>query len=117
MMAYIAPFFWMVNQGSVLLTSVAVIVGFGVIWPSYGSVLGTLFAESFPAEVRYTGVSLGYQVGAALVGGPLPLIATALLALYGGSTLPIVVFIIVCGAISVVAVGVTRDRSGMSLDD
>jgi MFS family permease len=117
MMAYIAPFFWMVNQGSVALAAVAVVVGFGVIWPSYGSVLGTLFAESFPAEVRYTGVSLGYQVGAALVGGPLPLIATALLALYGGSTLPIVVFIIVCGAISVVAVGVTRDRSGMSLDD
>ena len=56
--------------------------------------LGTFFAESFPPNVRYTGVSLGYQVGAALVGGPMPLIATALLARYDGSYVPVAVFIV-----------------------
>ena len=88
-----------------------------MIWSTYGSVLGTFFAESFPADVRYTGVSLGYQVGAALVGGPMPLIATALLASYGGSYVPVIVFLVACGLVSLVAVGLTKDRSGLPLDD
>ena len=117
MMAYIPVFFWMLGQGSSSLATVAVVLGFGVIWSSYGSVLGTFFAESFPASVRYTGVSLGYQVGAALVGGPMPLIATALLAMYGGSYVPIIVFLLACALVSLIAVSVTRDRSGQNLDD
>lgn len=115
-MLYIIPYFWLLNQGSWWLSAIAVTIGFAIIWPTYGSVLGTFFAESFPADVRYTGVSLGYQVGAAVVGGPLPLIATALAAHYGGSYVPIGLFIIGCGVISMVAVGFTKDRSGEELD-
>jgi MFS family permease len=116
-MVYVLPFFWLMNQGSVWLCALAVIVGFSLIWPIYGSVLGTFFAESFPPDVRYTGVSLGYQVGAAIVGGPMPLIATALLAYYGGSYLPVGLFVIGCGVISLIAVGGTSDRSAGRLDD
>jgi metabolite-proton symporter len=116
-MAYVLPFFWLMNQGSPWLAGLAVILGFSVIWPSYGSVIGTFFAESFPPDVRYTGVSLGYQVGAAIVGGPMPLIATALMAYYSGSYLPVGIFIIACGVVSLIAVSRTTDRSGQSLDD
>ncbi|MCE1238096.1 MAG: MHS family MFS transporter [Hyphomicrobiales bacterium] len=117
MMAYIPLFFWLLSQHSPMIATLAIVVGFSVIWSTYGSVLGTFFAESFPADVRYTGVSLGYQVGAALVGGPMPLIATALLASYGGSYVPVIVFLVACALVSLVAVGVTRDRSGLPLDD
>lgn len=116
-MIYVLPFFWLMNQGSVWLCALAVIAGFSLIWPICGSVLGTFFAESFPPDVRYTGVSLGYQVGAAIVGGPMPLIATALLAYYGGSYLPVGLFVICCGVISLIAMGGTADRSGEHLDD
>ncbi|HTO34577.1 MAG TPA: MFS transporter [Pararhizobium sp.] len=116
MMIYILPYFWLLNQGSWVLATLAVIVGFSVIWSAYGAMIGTLFAESFPADVRYTGVSLGYQVGAAIVGGPLPLIATALLAHYNGSYVPVGVFIIACGVVSLVALACTKDRSGAELD-
>ncbi len=37
-----------------------------------------LFAELFPVEVRYSGASLGYQLGAIFGGGFAPIIATAL---------------------------------------
>lgn len=74
------------------------------------------FAESFPAAVRYTGVSLGYQVGAALFGGPLPLIATALVARYN-STLPVGFVVIAFGVIALIALAFTRDRTGQPLDD
>jgi MFS family permease len=117
MVIYTVPYFWLLNQGSWLVATLAVVIGFAIIWSTYGSVLGTFFAESFPADVRYTGVSLGYQVGAAIVGGPLPLIATALLAKYNGSYLPIAVFIAACGVISLIAVACTTDRSGQQLDD
>lgn len=116
-MAYVLPFFWLMNQGSVWLCTAAVIVGFSFIWPIYGAVLGTLFAESFPAEVRYTGVSIGYQVGAAIVGGPMPLIATALLAYYDKNYMSVGLFIIGCGVISLIAVSRAVDRSGKPLDD
>ena len=37
-----------------------------------------LFAELFPVEVRYSGASLGYQLGSVVGGGFAPIIATAL---------------------------------------
>jgi MFS family permease len=115
-MIYIVPYFWLINQKSFLLLAVAVTVGFGVIWSMYGAVLGTFFAESYSADVRYTGVSLGYQIGAALVGGPAPLIATALLAGFNQSYLPVGLFVIACGIVSLVAVSLSKDRSGQPLD-
>jgi len=114
--AFIVPFFWLINQGTFFSLTIAAVIGFGVIWTSYGSVIGTFFAESFPAEVRYTGVSLGYQVGAAIAGGTAPLIATALLAEYDGAYLPVALFIGVCAVISIVAVAFAKDRSGQELD-
>lgn len=80
------------------------------------AVLGTFFAESFPADVRYTGASLGYQVGAAIAGGPVPLIAMAIVAganNYAG----IGVLIGACALLSVVAVLFAKDRTGQPLDD
>jgi MFS family permease len=38
-----------------------------------------LFAELFPAELRYSGASIGYQLGAILAGGFAPMIATWLM--------------------------------------
>jgi MFS family permease len=116
MLLYILPYLWMLNQNSTAMLIVATVVGFGVIWPMYGAVIGTLFAESYSPDVRYTGISLGYQIGAALVGGPAPLIATWLLRQYNGSYVPIGVFIMICGAISLVAVSFAKDKHNQNLD-
>lgn len=115
-MLYILPYFWLLNQKSVPLLIVAVVVGFGVIWSMYGAVLGTLFAESYSADVRYTGVSLGYQIGAALVGGPAPLIGTWLLKEYNGSYVPVGLFIMACGVISLISVSFAKEKHGQDLD-
>jgi metabolite-proton symporter len=116
-MVFIVPFFWLIGQNSFGSLLLAVVVGFGVIWPMYGAVLGTFFAESYSAEVRYTGVSLGYQVGAAIVGGPAPLIAAALLLGFGGNYLPVGLFICACAVVSLVAMAFAKDRSGKPLDE
>ncbi len=113
---YAYPFLWMMNQQSFGWLLAALVIGFSIIWASYGSVLGTFFAESFPADVRYTGASLGYQVGAAIAGGPVPLIATAIVA-DGNQYAGVAVLIAACAIISIVAVLFAKDRSGQQLDD
>ena len=67
-----------------------------------------LIAESFPARLRYSGASLGYQLASVIAGGPAPLIAAALFARYHSGT-PIAVFITICAVISVVAAALLQD--------
>lgn len=66
-----------------------------------------LFAELFPATVRYSGASLGYQLGAVVGGGLAPIIATALFAHYG-STIPIAIYLLGVCMISLVCVAMLR---------
>ncbi|MFE7423347.1 MFS transporter [Rhodococcus sp. NPDC057529] len=115
-MAFVLPFFWLLNQGSVALLFVAVVVGFAVVYPMSGAVMGPLFAENFPPEVRYTGISLGYQLGTALVGGTLPLIATIMLATFNDSYIPIALFIVACGIVSLTAIAFAKEGRGRDLD-
>ncbi|HRL49518.1 MAG TPA: MFS transporter [Propioniciclava sp.] len=112
---YIVPYFWLVNLMNVPILVLSTVVGFGAIWSVYGALMGTFLAESFTADVRYTGISLGYQVGAALVGGTAPLIATALVGTTNNYPL-IGIFIGFCAVVSFISVWFTRDRSGQVLD-
>ncbi|STV32946.1 shikimate and dehydroshikimate transport protein [Klebsiella pneumoniae] len=75
----------------------ATIVAFGILWAPVTAVLGTLCSEIFSANVRYTGITLGYQLGAALAGGTAPLIATGLLAKYDGDWRPVAIYLGVYG--------------------
>ncbi|MDA8248341.1 MAG: MFS transporter [Rhodospirillales bacterium] len=67
-----------------------------------------LIAESFPARLRYSGASLGYQLASIVAGGPAPMIAAALFAHYHSGT-PIAVFISVCAVISIIAAALLTD--------
>ncbi len=58
-----------------------------------------LFAELFPVEVRYSGASLGYQLGSVVGGGFAPIVATALFAHFQSSR-PIAVYLFIMCAIS-----------------
>lgn len=81
---FAAPFFLLLDLGMNWALYVAVIIGLSVAWPPVTATLGTLMSETFSTRVRYTGVTLGYQIGAALAGGTAPLIATFLLSRFGG---------------------------------
>lgn len=105
------PYFWMIQQGSVALLIIATVIGLGIIWAPITAVLGTMFSEIFDAKVRYTGISLGYQIGAALAGGTAPLVATALLARFDNSYVPVALYIVFTALISLVAIWAVKDRS------
>ncbi|KZM58655.1 MFS transporter [Geobacillus stearothermophilus] len=117
MIIYAFPYFWLLQQKSVALLIIATVIGLGIIWAPITAVLGTMFSEIFPSHVRYTGISLGYQIGAALAGGTAPLIATALLAAYGNSYVPVALYIIFVSLVSLIAVWSVRDRKQQELDE
>lgn len=117
MIFFAFPYFWLIHQESVFLLFLATIIGLGIIWAPITAVLGTMFSEIFSANVRYTGISLGYQIGAAVAGGTAPLIATALLIRFNNSYIPVALYIILTALISLVAIWTVKDRSNEELDE
>ncbi|KWX00858.1 Shikimate transporter [Carbonactinospora thermoautotrophica] len=78
------PLFWLVDTGKSMLILVAMVLGAAGSAALFGPML-TYFAELFGPALRYTGVGIGYQLGAVLGGGLSPLIANRLVAATGGS--------------------------------
>lgn len=101
---FIVPWFMLLNTGTTWGIVLATVIAFGVLWAPVTAVLGTLCSEIFSANVRYTGITLGYQLGAALAGGTAPLIATGLLAKYDGDWVPVAWYLGVTVAISLIAI-------------
>jgi hypothetical protein len=72
----------MVNTGSLVAITVAKVVA-EVFGAMVYAPLAVILAMSFGVDVRYTGVSIGYQFAAILGGGFAPFIAAALFAASG----------------------------------
>jgi hypothetical protein len=61
-----------------------------------------LYSEMFPAEVRYTGASMGYQIGG-MLGGLVPLLASALLIRYDNASWPMAALLVIIALVSLVS--------------
>lgn len=77
-------FFPLIETGSPLLIAVSITMEMVLISLMYGP-QAALFAELFPVRLRYSGASLGYQLGSVVGGGFAPIIATFLLATFHSS--------------------------------
>jgi MFS transporter, MHS family, shikimate and dehydroshikimate transport protein len=62
----------------------------------------SFIAELFDTRVRYSGASLGYQLSGVLSGAFAPLIATALLASFGGASWPVALYLAALSLVSLV---------------
>lgn len=102
--AFVYPYFILLDTRAVWGLTLATVVALGLLWAPITAVLGTLSSEIFSTRVRYTGITLGYQLGAALAGGTAPLIATWLLSEYQGRWQPVALYLLATAAISLLAV-------------
>jgi len=102
------PLFWLLHtkdpQVIVLTIVVALSLGHGTMF----GLQSTYFPELFGTRVRYTGISFGCQVAAALGGGLSPIIATAL-AGYMGGTAGVSVMLILLAVITFIATLAARE--------
>lgn len=95
------PFFQLVGTGNPTLILLAEIMVLSIAHAAVFSPLAAWFAEMFSPEVRYSGVTIGFQLGALVAGAPTPLIATALLARYADYT-PVAIFAMIAAGITLV---------------
>jgi metabolite-proton symporter len=101
------PFFTLVNQGTALAITAAVVIGLGF----HAIIVGAqaaFFAELFGTRVRYSGASVGYQLGSVLGGALAPIVAIELLRSYG-STLAVSAYIAAMALLTVVGMAVARE--------
>ncbi|MFC8679944.1 MFS transporter [Microbacterium ureisolvens] len=75
-----------------------------------------IMSEMFPTRMRYSGVSLGYQVTSIVAGSLAPIIATALLREYG-SYIPVAVYLAIAAGVTLIAVISMRETKGSSLHE
>ncbi len=110
----VVPMFLLVNTGQAPLIllglSLSIVAGSG-----YYAVLAGFLAQAFPVEVRYTGVSLSYQLCSTLIGGTTPLLAQLFLNLGGGHWGGVAAFNIGLIAITIAGVLVLAALTGFSL--
>lgn len=69
-----------------LYLTLAISIALGLVHPLMYAPEAALYSAQFPAELRYSGISLGIQLGAAIGGGIVPIIATKLTEHYGNMT-------------------------------
>ncbi len=104
-------FIALVDTKNFALATLAVTVGLILHGAMYGP-QASFFTELFGTRVRYSGVSVGYQLASIIAGGLAPFIAIALLKAYD-TGYAISIYVGVCSLISIIAVtsyGETRQR-------
>lgn len=96
---------WLLTAGLLILT-----VGLGF---TYGQ-QSAMYAEIFPASVRFSGVSITYALGSILGGAFAPTIASALEQATGGTT-AITIYLLIMATIGLVAASLLRKRDNIPL--
>jgi len=105
--AFAVPLNFMITSQVPMLAWLAVIIGICVGHNAVYAPTAALYSEMFPAHVRYSGTSLGYQLGGAIAGF-VPLIAASLVGAAGGAYWPIPALIAGAGAIGFVCIRLVR---------
>jgi metabolite-proton symporter len=114
MMGWPFLYFELLEAGSFAIAFTAIVLALPIHDLQYGP-QAAVIAEAFPARLRYSGSSLGYQLASITAGGPAPLIASWLIHRYASST-AVAVYVALCGAISLVALFLLPDRQTRDFD-
>jgi MFS family permease len=112
MFAFALPYFALLQTAVPARVYLAILLSFPILGFVWGPV-ASFVAENFTGRLRYSGAAVGSGL-AAIIAGPVPIIALALLQHYQ-SSLPIGVMLMVYAAVSFIAASLVRDRSKQDL--
>jgi MFS family permease len=93
------PVFWLIDTKNPLLVVLAVTVGVACLSVPY-AVSGSLLTELFPPQLRYSGVSIAFNLGG-VVSGFVPLAATSVLAASGKESWSVALLLVALAALTV----------------
>jgi MFS transporter, MHS family, shikimate and dehydroshikimate transport protein len=109
------PMFWLLNTKdslTITLTIMAAIIFGQIVGFSVGA---PWYAELFATRLRYSGASLGFQIGAAISGGLTPFAAATFMAWSGGHTWPISIYLIALAFVTLIAAMAAPETAGKPL--
>ncbi|WP_051579831.1 MFS transporter [Pseudonocardia acaciae] len=109
------PFFWMLDTRSSAVIVLAVLVGLGIGHAPTAALNGSVYAEQFPARLRYTGSSLAYQASSVIAGAPAAVVAAALVNATG-SAKGVSVYLAAGAIVSLVAVALLSETRKKELE-
>jgi MFS family permease len=110
------PFFALLDTGDPWLITIAFVLMYGIAAKTQLAAQGAILPEQFPAEVRFSGVAAARETSSALVGGTIPFVATAIVAMTGGTTMVSILVIVI--SLAAAAGGfLVSDRRGGPIDD
>ena len=105
--------FPLVDTGNFWLIVLAISFGLVFVSMMYGP-QAAFFTELFTTEVRYSGASLGYQIGAILGGALAPTIAVMLWNTYG--IIYVSVYMALAALATIICVSLLSETSGSNLE-
>ncbi|MEU6662013.1 MFS transporter [Streptomyces sp. NPDC046821] len=108
------PFFWLLSTGQTALVWLVMLLALAVAHAGMYGPTAALYAELFSADVRYTGTSIGYQLGG-VVAGCVPLAAGALVASADGASWPIASIWAAAALVGLVCALLVRETRGCDL--
>ena len=113
------PYFYLVNTGSVLLATVAEVIGFGFVFGFGYGAIPTFYTENFPTRYRASGASAGYQIAQVYGGGLIPIVAGQILRVYGIKDAYLYIgLLVMCYAVAaIVAILRTPETKNVNLEN
>jgi metabolite-proton symporter len=110
------PFFLLVNTQTPGLITLALVLAVAVGHAAMYGPQAAFFSELFGTRVRYSGVSLGYQLASPFAGGLAPIIAAVLIKWSGGNPWPVAVYLIITCLITLTAIRFARETFDTDLE-
>ncbi|WP_433735220.1 MFS transporter [Pseudomonas monteilii] len=109
-MAVPYPMFMLVGTQNLVLMTAGIALAVVTLSALYAVIAGYM-TQAFPAHLRYSGISLAYQLICAIAGGSTPIIGTLLADRFAGQWLPLAVFFTALSTLSLIGVcGLSRLR-------
>ena len=105
---YAYPLFLAMQTGDLLIVTLALCFGYGVVLALTSGAQGAFLTNLFPARYRFSGVAVARELNGAIVAGNTPLIAAALISAAHGGVHLAAGFLALCFAVTLLAVLLAR---------
>lgn len=111
------PFFWLLDTKNTLFTWLAIVIALALGHAAMYGPQAAFLSELFGTRVRYSGISIGYQLASVFAGGLAPLIATSLMAWTGGNPWAVAVYLIFMCVVTLISVYWTSETYQNKVSD
>jgi MHS family shikimate/dehydroshikimate transporter-like MFS transporter len=109
------PMFLMLDTRSPWLIGLVFVLGICLVQGLTSGPGGAILSETFPTKIRWSGIAISRETPAAVVGGTIPLVATALVAWSDGTPWLVAGYLIVLSAIGVIGIVLLPETLGRTI--